>query len=197
MIGMTQRCALDSKGVSLEFWTDDWRSTLRCWFWWLAVTAVAVLGCATSSAWAEQPRTLAFLGVVFQNDNAGLQPTTDAERAREQKVVDLFKRQLEASGRFKFISTPPAVLADIASSGQNLGECHGCETDYGRRLGADEVAWVKIQKVSNLILNLNVFMADVSTEKMTFAHSVDIRGNTDESWTRSLTYLVNNYLLAK
>ena len=30
---------------------------------------------------------------------------------------------------------------------------------------------------------------------MTFVRSVDIRGNTDESWSRSLTYLVKNYLL--
>jgi hypothetical protein len=31
---------------------------------------------------------------------------------------------------------------------------------------------------------------------MTFVHSVDIRGNTDVSWTRSLKYLLDNYLLA-
>jgi hypothetical protein len=32
---------------------------------------------------------------------------------------------------------------------------------------------------------------------MAFVHSVDIRGNTDESWMRSLTYLLSNYLLTK
>lgn len=37
-------------------------------------------------------------------------------------------------------------------------------------------------------------MADVKNKKMAFVRSVDIRGNTDESWTRSLTYLVKNYL---
>ena len=47
-----------------------------------------------------------------------------------------------------------------------------------------------------MILNLNVYMANVSSKKMTFVHSVDIRGNTDESWTRSLKYLLDNYLLA-
>ena len=53
-----------------------------------------------------------------------------------------------------------------------------------------------IQKVSDLILNLNVYMADIAARKLIFVHSVDIRGNTDESWTRGLTYLVKNYLLA-
>ena len=54
-----------------------------------------------------------------------------------------------------------------------------------------------VQKVSNLILNINVYMADVANDKMTFIKSVDVRGNTDESWSRSMTYLLNNYLLAK
>jgi hypothetical protein len=30
---------------------------------------------------------------------------------------------------------------------------------------------------------------------MEFVKSVDIRGNTDQSWTRGLDYLVRNYLL--
>ena len=59
------------------------------------------------------------------------------------------------------------------------------------------MAWVTVQKVSNLILNINVYMADVANDKMTFIKSVDVRGNTDESWSRSMTYLLNNYLLSK
>jgi hypothetical protein len=39
-----------------------------------------------------------------------------------------------------------------------------------------------VQKVSNLILNINLYMEDVQTGRMEFARSVDIRGNTDESW---------------
>jgi hypothetical protein len=86
------------------------------------------------------------------------------------------------------------MAAEIAA-GQTLGECGGCELDFGAKLGVDEIAWINVQKVSNLILNLNVYMADVKAKKMTFVRSVDIRGNTDESWTRSLNYLVENYLL--
>ena len=50
------------------------------------------------------------------------------------------------------------------------------------------------QKVSNLILNINVYMEDAESGKMKFARSVDI-GNTDESWRRGLDYLLRNYLL--
>ena len=49
----------------------------------------------------------------------------------------------------------------------------------------------------NLILNLNVYVGDVDTGQMTFIKSVDIRGNTDESWTAGLNYLIRNYMLAE
>ena len=76
-----------------------------------------------------------------------------------------------------------------------IGSCGGCEYSYGADTGGDRVAWLVVQKVSNLILNLNVYVGDVPTQKLTFVHSVDIRGNTDESWTRGMSYLVKNYLL--
>ena len=32
---------------------------------------------------------------------------------------------------------------------------------------------------------------------MTFVKSVDIRGNTDKSWSRSLKYLLDNYFFVQ
>ena len=81
------------------------------------------------------------------------------------------------------------------AAGAQIGACGGCEVAYGKELGADMTAWIVVQKVSDLILNINVYMADVATGKLAFVHSVDIRGDTDKSWTRGLTYLVKNYLL--
>jgi len=54
-------------------------------------------------------------------------------------------------------------------------------------VGADWPAWGTVQKVSNLILNINVYMEDVATGNLEFVKSVDIRGNTDESWRHGLT----------
>ena len=158
------------------------------------LTLLAVAGIAAKEVRAADVRSVAFLGVHLQNDNEAYEPTSDAERGRMAKVEELFKGSLEASGRFKFVPTPPEVRAKIVA-GQTIGECGGCEIDYGRALGSDVIAWINVQKVSNLILNMNVYMADVAAQKMTFVRSVDIRGNTDESWTRSLNYLVKNYLL--
>ncbi len=164
---------------------------------WTAGLVLGLLvsaGMAPEQARAADARSVAFLGVHLQNDNESYEPTSDAERARIIKLEELFSSSLEASGRYKFVSVPPEVRAKIAA-GQAIGECGGCEIDYGKSLGGEVIAWIRVQKISNLILNMNVYMADVATQKMVFLHSVDIRGNTDESWARSLDYLVKNYLL--
>ncbi len=53
-----------------------------------------------------------------------------------------------------------------------------------------------VQKVSNLIINLNIYLRDVKTGAMIAAASADMRGNTDEAWTRTMSYLIRNRLLA-
>ena len=161
-----------------------------------AAAIAALLACASNPARADAPKTVAFLGVQFLNDNATLEPTTAAERARLAALGKTFKALLEASGRYTFAPVSDAAEATIAK-GPTVGSCGGCEYVYGKQLGGQWVAWLVVQKVSNLILNINVYMGDVATQKLTFVHSVDIRGNTDESWAHGVKYLVKNYLLSK
>ena len=147
-----------------------------------------------ASAATSKPITIVLLDVILQNDNEGLDPTSNAERARQKKVGDEFRRMLEASGRYKFVQVSDDIKKKMAIS-QHIGQCAGCELEYGRQLGVDAVAWVEVQKISNLILNLNVYVAGTKDPKLNFIHSVDIRGNTDESWVRSLDYLLKNFFL--
>ena len=153
--------------------------------------ATSAIAAADNSA-ALAKTSVALLSVRLQNDNEELDPTSDAERARLVQIGDQFKASLEDSGRFQFVAIPADVKTKI-EAGQFIGDCRGCEVEFGKQLNSDLIAWITVQKVSNLILNLNVYMADVTTNKMTFVHSVDIRGNTDESWSRSLKYLLDNY----
>lgn len=146
------------------------------------------------TATAAQPKSTAFLGVFLQNDNEGYEPTSDAERKRMSIVEDQFRSLLEGSGRYTFSAMTPEVKSKI-DAGQPVGACGGCEADYGKALGAERVAWINVQKISNLILNMNVYIEDVAGRRMLLIMSVDIRGNTDESWSRSLSYLVKNYVL--
>ena len=42
---------------------------------------------------------------------------------------------------------------------------------------------------------LNLYMVDINSQKILLVQSVDIRGNTDESWTRGLNYLLSHHVL--
>jgi hypothetical protein len=70
-------------------------------------------------------------------------------------------------------------------------------TDLAAAAGAEQAITGTVQKVSNLILNINVYLWDVRSGEQTGGTSVDIRGNTDESWSRGVSYLVRNRILAQ
>jgi hypothetical protein len=158
--------------------------------------AILTALCDFSALASTDVPSVAFLGVRLINDNEGLDPTNDAERNRVAALEKQFTSALADSGKYTIVPVPDDVRVQIAK-GQPIGECGGCDVAFGKQLGAERIAWVTVQKVSNLILNMNVYMADVATDKMTYIKSVDMRGNTDESWLRSMKYLLDNYLLAK
>jgi hypothetical protein len=157
----------------------------------LGMTSLAVVLHAGN---ATEPHNTAFLGVHFQNDNEMYEPTSDAERNRIEKIGQIFTTRLAESTKYRFAEVSPDLKSRIAA-GQAPGECGGCEVDYGKEIGTEWVAWINVQKVSNLILNMNVYIADVHSNKMVFVRSVDIRNNSDEGWERAINYLLKNYLL--
>jgi hypothetical protein len=80
------------------------------------------------------------------------------------------------------------------TKGPDLRHCNGCAEEYAKKLGADVAVTGEIQKVSNLILNINVYVKDLRGNKPEQAYSVDIRGDNDTSFDRGLRYLVKNNL---
>ena len=159
----------------------------------LLLTGICFAAISTPSAASEKPR-VAVLG--FELINTSLEPTSADEIRRLEMLGDEFRKMLDASGRFVTVDIPPDVQEAIAR-GPAIHGCNGCERDFAARAGADLAAWGTVRKVSNLILSINVYLIDARTGERVFARSVDIRGNTDESWRHGLRYLVRNYLLAE
>jgi uncharacterized protein DUF2380 len=155
---------------------------------------VALLSLAIASAQADEAVRIAVLSTELQNDHAQWAPTTDAERQRLMKIEETFKSMLEASGKYKFATVSPTTQERIKNA-QKMGRCGGCEIQYGKELGVSQVAWIEVQKVSELILNINVYIASVDAGQLSFVKSVDLRGNTDESWQHSIKFLVKRYIL--
>lgn len=74
----------------------------------------------------------------------------------------------------------------------NPAKCYGCDTRMAAKLGADYSLVGEVQKVSNLILTINLQMRAADSGEMVKGGVVDIRGNTDESWTRGMRYILKN-----
>jgi len=150
----------------------------------------------TSAAIAESttPQKVAFVGFRIIND--AIEPVSEAEKNRAKLLDRIFVVQLQKTGRFEFVPIPKAIAEEI-DKGPFIGECNGCEIDYGKKVGADLFAWGTIQKVSNLILNLNVYMESIQSRQLTYIKSVDIRGNNDRSWTKGLEWMLKYYMLGQ
>ncbi len=144
---------------------------------------VALPAAAQAPPGLDAPRLAAFDFTIINTSPAA---STPEEAARLRRLDTQLQDALRK--RFTLVDTAPARerLARIDS----IRGCNGCELDLGRQLGAQQVEYGWVQKVSNLILNVNVVVEDAGTGEVLHAESVDIRGNTDESWSRGLRYLL-------
>src|SRR5262249_55435700 len=104
-------------------------------------------------------------------------------------LSDQLRQLLRDSGRFSLVDITPIASEALAS---NLQACGGCDIQLARRIGAELAITGTVQKVSNLILNMNIYVRDASSGATIAAMS----GNTDETWSRTLNWLVRNRLLA-
>jgi hypothetical protein len=148
---------------------------------------------AAPAAAAQEKLKVVFFG--FEIINTSGAAVSEAERTRLARLERVLEQMLEASGRFEILPLPEAIAAQIETT-VKVSSCNGCEVAWAREIGADVAAFGTVQKVSNLILNENLYMRRANGAPF-FAQSVDIRGNTDESWERGLRYILRNHLLAE
>jgi hypothetical protein len=139
------------------------------------------------------PGSVAFFGLHFIDTSTegamnGIRPDETARTAMAEALV---AEDLATRG-FMLVPTDPVTdqLAKVA----NPAHCNGCDVSLAQTLGADYALTGEVQKVSNLILNINLYLRDARTGAIVRAGSVDIRGNTDESWQRGTRYLLKNII---
>ena len=160
---------------------------------WKIATAVP-LAAFIASAHASEPKVAVF---NFELVDTSLEGATNGARPdQQQRLVragNQLRDRLAKSGRVEVVDI--AAVASQADAA-DLRTCDGCEAKFARKLGADYaiVGWV--QKVSNLILNMNIMVRDVGSDRVVAVKSVDLRGNTDETWSRAVDWLVRYDLLA-
>jgi hypothetical protein len=158
-------------------------------------SAALCLAAATFGAQAmAAPRSIAVIDCTLIDDNASYNDadTNRTQQARISLISDDLRTQLRERQLFRVADNAPAsAMITHLTAAQNMNACNGCEREVGRKLGVERVGVCWVQKVSNLIININLRVEDVESGKTMFERSVDIRGNTDLSWRRGVKALVD------
>lgn len=163
-----------------------------------AILLAALLGAPAAHGQAGGPappvsRSLVVTDVELVDDH-GNPLTKTAQEARQRDAAAQLRRQLAERRLYRVVDAAPShALQERLRSGQEfLYRCDDCAAQIGAQLGVDLVLMPWVQKVSELILNLNVKIYDVRAGKVVLVKSVDMRGNQDESWRRAVHYLVRD-----
>ncbi|MBC7152506.1 MAG: DUF3280 domain-containing protein [Rhizobium sp.] len=158
----------------------------------LVLVLIPVLALAALDKPLKQGAKFAFLGMTFIDTST--EGAYDGERpdqtARTRLLEETTRQRLRDEG---FVVLDNQPIADELAGTTNPADCYGCELRMAERLGADYVLVGEVQKVSNLILSMNLVLRDVKSGEALRALAVDIRSNTDQSWLRGLNYIFKNH----
>lgn len=160
---------------------------IRAGFAWL------LLAWVTGVAAQAEPPTLVVMDFDLLEDHPDPSQAVDQQR-RLERVRALFAEGVAAAGVYRVIDLGPAQAEHdkYRRQMQYLHRCAYCQVDIGKAAGVRLVAAGWVQKVSNLILNINVEIRDVEADRVVLTKSVDIRSNTDQSWERGMRFMVRD-----
>jgi hypothetical protein len=159
----------------------------------ICAALLACLALLVSAARHADPlKMIAVLNFELLDDQHELSPAK-AEYARLPAISDQLREAFTKNGLYRVVDNKlEMALVERYHTSQPLYACNGCELEIGKALHADRVLVGWVQKVSNLILNINIAIKDVATGEVVLNKSVDLRGNTDETWRRGIDYLVKS-----
>ncbi|SAK69323.1 hypothetical protein AWB77_02833 [Caballeronia fortuita] len=159
-----------------------------------AMSALALAIVVTGAHAQSAPQSIAMLDCTLIDDNAAYNDaeTDRIQTARLAMLSGVLRDDLRERALFRVADNAQAgdLIATLKNT-QHMNACNGCERRVAKALGASRVGVCWVQKISNLILNMNLRVEDADSGTMLFQRSVDIRGNTDLSWKRGAKALVD------
>ena len=161
-------------------------------------TALIGLICAWPAHAAElKPNaTVAFFGIHFidTSTEGAYNGVREDETARITLIED-FVREAFAEKGFELVDISP--VQSVLDRTVNPADCNYCDVLMARDLGVDYALVGEVQKVSNLILSMNLVMREAESGQFAKGQSVEIRGNNDKSWLRGIRYILKNNIFRK
>jgi hypothetical protein len=156
------------------------------------LVAAASMALAASAADAG-PKAAIFPFELIDVSLSGQYVGPDPTETQRLVLITEELRKLAARDAGYEVLDLSGLAGDIAKAAP-LHQCNGCDVDLARRVGAEIAIMGTVRKVSNLVLEVHLFVTDVKDGKLTKVHRVELRGNTDETWLRGVRRLVANHL---
>jgi hypothetical protein len=153
---------------------------------------LACLGATLAPALAVETAAVFEFQLQHGDLGPGAPQKAEAEAARLKMVSERLRGLL--AGRFEVKDIAPVAARAAAA---NLQACGDCADGFAQEIGADYAVTGVVYKVSELVLSINVYVHDAAASKPLTGATVDLRGNTDESWRRGIDYLYKNMLAAR
>ncbi|HVG47589.1 MAG TPA: DUF3280 domain-containing protein [Rubellimicrobium sp.] len=159
----------------------------------LAAALLALPGAASALDALEPGAKVAFFGIHLIDTSAegAFNGVREDETARVALLEEEVRKRFEAEG-FNLVDTTP--VAEELGRTLNPANCNDCEIRMAEELGADYSLVGEVQKVSNLILSMNLALREADSGDFVRMLAVDIRGNTDDSWLRGGRYILDNHV---
>ena len=119
----------------------------------------------------------------------------DTDIARMRLIADELKKLMETTKTYEVVDLS-AYAADIDKASP-FNKCDGCEVEIAKKAGAEFAITGFIDKLSDALISMQLFMRDTATGEMKKTMSAEIRGNTDELWLHGIRYLWKNRFVAE
>jgi hypothetical protein len=122
-------------------------------------------------------------------DTSG-EANTPAQAERIQATTEALRHELAKTGKYETVD----LSADhdrIAKLGYQRS-CVTCFMDVARERGAEVAVFGTVNKISTLILSMDIKVLSVETGKEVARGIADIRGDNDRAWLRGMQWLVQH-----
>jgi hypothetical protein len=145
------------------------------------------LGVFLARAHAAEPKVAVFDKLVDTSlEGATFGPRAD-QQARLAQIANQLRDLLAKSGPLAVVDIRPVAARARAADPRS---CGGRDAQFASPVVVDYSLAGWIEKVSNLILNMNIVVSDAETERVISFQSVDMRGRTDERRSRAIDWLI-------
>lgn len=158
----------------------------------LSALATCTLLVCTAAPAADRETKLLVLDIELVGD-LGESSMQGEHAARIHKTSELLRQAVDRLPQYAIVGTAPVQeKIDTLSATQYLHKCNGCELDIATELHADQVLVAWIYRVSQLVLSLTYEIREVPSGRTVRRKAFDFRGDNDDAWSRTVTYMVKD-----